>query len=252
MRPPALMRGPSAKPMPARVEPAPLQARDLHQGEDSRARGAAGGLQPGAHEGAVLAREGHDVRHRADGHDVQVGPERLHAAQGLHELCRHAHARKVRERVAAKARVDHRAVRQLVRGVVVVRDDDVQPQLPAEAHLPDRGDAAVHRQQQVVLGREAADGGLVQAVALAVAVRDVVADGEADLAQIEHEQGGRGHAVGVVVAVDADALLFRLGPPDAVHRLAHPAQQEGVVQVVQRGVEVGARGPLVPRCREGP
>ena len=142
-------------------------------------------------------------------------------------------------------RVDDGAVGQRLVRVVMIRHHHLQPQLARQPHLLHRRHAAVHRHHQVVLLGQLPHRRHVQAVALLVPVGDVIPRVDADGAEVQQQQRGRRHAVGVVIAVDAHALLFLLRLPDAPHRLVHVVQQIGVVQVVQAGMQVLLRVALV-------
>ena len=92
----------------------------------------------------------------------------------------------------------------------MVRHDEIDAELSRERRLLDGGDAAVdaHDDLGAVL-RELPERRRVQAVALLVAVRDVRADDDAELAERAHEDRRAGDAVDVVVPVDDDALASR-------------------------------------------
>ena len=100
---------------------------------------------------AVLALERHDVGQRADRRDLDerrqpAGAPALHA-QRLHQLQRDADAGEVLVRVRAVVplRVDHRErLRQLGVRLVVVRDDQVEPERARLQRRVGGADPAVH------------------------------------------------------------------------------------------------------------
>ena len=240
----------------ARVHPARVDARDLHQR-----------LQPGlarrrerpqalAHQPPVLVHERHAVRHGGERDEVEVGvggggvqPGRLQ--QRAREQVRDAGRAQLRARVAADGRMDDRRVGQRpVRARrVVVGDDDVQPRSARGRHLVDGRDRAVDGDEQLRPARgEPLDGRAREPVAVVDPARQVPVDVRAERPQRPHEHRGRAHAVDVVVAVDGDpraALDARedprravAQPAERVERMARPGGEERV-----RGVRVGEPAP---------
>ena len=68
-------------------------------------------------------------------------------------------------------------------------------------------------------------------------MRDVPAGiGSGHFERLLQNHGG-GDAVDVVIAVDFDRFAPRDGCADAVHRAIHIAQQKGIVQVFEAGIE---------------
>ena len=110
------------------------------------------------------------------------------------------------ERVVALERRDDRAGGERLGRPVVVGDDDLEPERPRVLDLGDRGDAAVDGQHEVesLLGEPRERAG-VQPVALFEARRQMPRHVCSELAQEQDGERGRADAVGVVVAVDADA-----------------------------------------------
>ena len=193
-------------------------------------------FQPRRHNNAVLAHNGHHIRHRpqcdqvgiAVKHRVRVALERADQFE------RHAHARQAVERIGAvRPFVVHDRVcfRQGVVALVVVGDHHLHAQLARGCDLRIRRDTGVHGDQQArallieLLHRLAG-----QAVAFAQAVGDVVFAHRAAAAQVIHHDAGGGDAVHIVVAVNNDMFA----PPDraADHRgrFIHIGQQERIVQ----------------------
>jgi hypothetical protein len=198
-----------------------------------------------AHEPAVLPAQRHDVGDRREPDEVEVGGQRRGVAPGdpvhrLRELVRDGCRAQVRERVAAEARVHDRAVGKLLRGPVVVGDDDLEPERPRCGHLGGRRDRAVDRHEQSRAGRgEPLDRRGRQPVAVRPG-RDVPARIGPEPAQRAHEDGRGADAVDVVVAVHDDLRAGGDVAQDRLARLVHARQLERVVALV-RGYE-GTRG----------
>jgi hypothetical protein len=128
------------------------QPRFLEQGMDAHKIRVGQGFQPAADDGAVFAVHEHHVGHGADGGQGAVAGEEgilpILAAQGHHQLQRHAHAGQVLEGIGAVGPmgVHHRGGGgQVALALVVVGDDHVQPDGVGVVHLVVAGDAAVHR-----------------------------------------------------------------------------------------------------------
>ena len=160
---------------------------------------------------AVFAGDGHDVGRDAHGHQIeQVVEGGLVAAQvlaqGLHQLEAHATARQLLVRVPAVGplRVEHgHGGGQVVAGQVVVADDEIDAPAGRVGHGLHGLDAAVegHDEGEAVVGG-VVDGGARDAVALGVAVGDVVVqalDAE-ERREVAHHERHRRDAVYVVVA----------------------------------------------------
>lgn len=131
-----------------------------------------------------------------------------------------------------RCRVDHRGRRgQHLARLVVVGDHHVEPERGGVLHLTDRRDAVVHRDDEahpVVV--DELQRLPVEAVALPVALGDVIADVRARGLEIAVEHDRRHDAVAVVVAVDGDPLPLGKRPPDARHGLIHVADRQRVGQ----------------------
>src|SRR5436309_12821076 len=129
----------------------------------------------------------------------------LRAQQRLAELVDHAGPTQVLERVVGRASRDDRAVRELVARTMVVRDDDVEPELTCAPDFVDRRDAAGDRQDEpTALLREPLQRLTAAAVALVEAARPVPRDPGAELAQPHAAEPSGADPVDVVVAVHAD------------------------------------------------
>ena len=137
---------------------------------------------------------------------------------------------------------------------VVVRDDDVEPELAGAGDLLDRRDAAVDGDHEVdAIRREQLDRLDGEAVALLEAARQAPFDVCADLPQGQHGQGRRRDPVHVIVAVDADPLV-RLRPPhgcDRPPRSCRPAPTDRARAARLRGTRAPqpARGVRAGRGR---
>ena len=172
--------------------------------------------RPAQRERTVLVDERHDVGDRGERDDVEVPLEERMAGteQRLGELPDDACAAETRERIVALQRRDDRAGRERLGRPVVVGDDDLEAERSRMLDLRDGGDAAVDGEHEVeaLLGEPRQRAG-VQAVALLEARRQMPGDVGVQLAQEEDGERGRADAVGVVVAVHADARARRRWPP---------------------------------------
>ena len=232
---------------------AALRAALVQQRADARPGAGVDLCQPLRHEIAVLAREGHDVRHRADGDEVAVFAQHLFAAafERAQELIRHAHAREPAVRIlrAGALRVhDGHSIRdRLPAALVVVGDDHVDAALQGVVRLVDGGDAAVNGddERDVVGALEARDRVHVQAVALLDAVGDVRVHGHAAAAQIVREHARGRDAVDVIVAEHGHVFPALDGGADTRDGLVHVLQEHGVEHALVAAAEKGARLPWV-------
>ena len=202
---------------------------------------------------AVLARERHDVGKRANRRDFHKRrhPVRVTraAAQGLHEFQRDADPRQVLVRIAAVVplRIDDReGARQLGIGLVMVRDDQVHPQVACPRGGFRRANAAIHRDDQprTVLVQPI-DRRPLQTVAVAEPLRDEVHHVGAKQFERATQNHRRRHAVHVVVAVDGDAVFRFNCAEDALYGRAHVGQPERVVEILE------ARRQKAPRVIKG-
>ncbi len=113
---------------------------------------------------------------------------------------------------------------------VMVGDDDVHPGGQGGLDFGDGVGSAVGGDQQVdALGGNGGDGGLVEPVAFAAAVREVGGRVESQGVQRQGQDGATGDAVGVVVGVNTDPLAGGDGPQQARGGGLHAVHQEGVV-----------------------
>ena len=166
-------------------------------------------FQPGPREVPVLVHERDDVGDRRDRDEIEVPPQLLRprAEERLTELVDDPGSAELREWIVGRPRRDDRAVRQLVSRPVVVGDDDVEPQLFRAGHLGDRGDPAVHGDDEgAPVAGQSVERLAGDAVALLEPAREVPGDVCAELPQDEHGERRGADPVRVVVAVDTDAL----------------------------------------------
>ena len=224
-----------------------IDAADPHeraQADLLRLREAA---QAEQRERAVLVDERHDVRDRGQRDDVEVAlQERMVGAeQRLGELPDDAGAAEAREGIVALQRRDDGTGGERLGGAMVIGDDDLEPERARVLDLGNRGDPAVDRQDEVeaLLG-EPRQRLAVQAVPLLEPRGEMPGDVGVKLAQQQHGERRRADAVGVVVAVHADARTGLDRGDDRLDRLTHVAEGEGIV-ARQRALEEPARLGLV-------
>src|SRR5207249_11241564 len=121
----------------------------------------------------------------------------------------------------------------------------------------DRGDAAVDGQDEPAsFLRQTLQGLAADPVTLVEAAGQMPLDHCAELPQNEHGEDGCADAVGVVVAVNADPLPLPDRGADPLDRLAHAAEEEGIVQRLLAGQEsprlvgVAVAAPDEHACRD--
>ena len=213
-------------------------------------------LEPEGGDHPVLAVERHQVRDGAQtGHPQQRRRvERLAApsGQGQRQLEGQPHRRQVPEGIGAARLVGidvERPRRQLTARQVVIGDDDAHPGRQRPLHRLGRRAAAIRGDDQPAPLRARplhVDG--LEAVPLAQPVRQDRL--RLDAAGVEHgEQQRRGRdAVHIVIAHDGHRLLAVAGIEQPGHRLLHAGEQEGIVELIERGLEetLGTGGVLDP------
>ncbi len=233
-----------AEPDVRRADPPELQPGAIREGAHAGDRRAIERGQTRGDDGSVLSAERHHVSHGRERAELQelvlLHRVREIAEQRLREPQRDARAGEllVVGDVTGPARV-HQGVRLRKDGrrVMVVGDDQVDAELLRELRLGDRGDAAVHGDHDLrAVGRELAQRGRVEAVALLVAVRDVRADRNAKVPERAHEDGRAGDAVDVVVPVDDDALAGGERTADPLDGTTLVEHRRAVVRELRREV----------------
>ena len=217
------------------VHIAGVERGDLHQRPQSRPARARHGLEPLAHEAAVLAPERHEVGHRGQRDDVDVLGRcgRILAGGGverLGQLVSDARGAEVGERVAADGWVHDRAGGQALARAVMIGDHYLQSEFPRTIHLRRRRDRAVHGDEQPgALGCEPLNGGGGEPVAVVEPARQVPGNASAQAPQRPHEHRGGGDAIHVVVAVHHNRRSARHVVEDPIARRAHVPKQERIV-----------------------
>ena len=214
-------------------------------GREARPRLAYDLPQTQLYQVAVLVRQRHHVGNGADGHQVCVARQQIRIAlTGAHQLHGHTHARQIRVGVGVAGALAVDEAADLRQGIgaafVVVGDDHVHADPGGMGRLLHRGDAAVDGDDQAhALGLQRIEGAAVEAVALLIAVGNIVITGQTLPAQVVRQQTGGGDAVHVVVAVDRHGLLPLNGAPNARAGPVHAEDQHGVVQTLRPAFEQG-------------
>ncbi len=207
-----------------------------HEGGDARPAGVGQGVKAPGDEHPVFPQQGHHVGHGAQAHHVGVFFQHLFlaAAEGGGQLEGHTHAGEHFVGIAAVGAVGVHHGHSLGEGVlafVMVGDDQVDSQLPAQCRLLHGGDAAVHGDDELhALAGELPDGDGVQAVALLQTAGDVAAAVGALLSQVVRQQAGGGDAVHVVVAENGDFLPTAQGQSHPAGGQVHVRHPVGVRQ----------------------
>jgi len=176
---------------------AKLHARSLRECPHPDDRRSVQRRKPRGHDRAVRRAERHDVRdgrERAELEElVLLHRVREIAQQPLREPERDAGPGQllVVRRVVGAARVHERVrLREDGRRMMVVRDDEVDPELAGERRFGHGGHAAVDGHDDLgAISGELAQRRPIQAVTLLIAIRDVRADRHAKVAERPHEDG---------------------------------------------------------------
>ena len=225
------------------------EASHLGQGPQAGPAAAVDQGQAAPYPGAVDVDERHHVADRPQRHDVQkrleVGHDAAAKVAALHQHGAHRHRQVEGDTDAADLpegvggigtlRVDHReGVGHGLYHLVVVGDDEVEPQLLGPLRRPTAVDPTVHGHHHPTtrLGKEL-QAVAVEAVPLLEPVREVaVTRGTAGGEQLS-EQGARGDPVDVVVGKDADRLPRHHRVRQAGRRPPEVGEEERVVHLVQ-------------------
>ena len=130
---------------------------------------------------------------------------------------------------------------------MVIGDDEVEAKFSGGVGCGESADAGVNADDEA---DAIAGGGLedfaLHTVALAEAMRDMEADGAAEALDGGLEEDDGGGSVYVVVAIDKDWLPRGDGLPDAADGDVHAEHEEGIVELIEAGVEEG--GGLLGRA----
>ena len=195
-------------------------------------------LQATAHQLAVFADERHNIRYRSQCRQLRQPlplrqPARLTLLQRLTQLEGNAYTAQILKRIAAVTLlgVDNCiSRRQNLRHRMVVRNNNIQ-RLRRIGYLVQAADAAVHgNHQRCTLFRNIFQRFVIQAVALAFALRNVSGNPAAALLQIQVQQGGGTDSVHIIVAVNRNLLVRRQGTLYTLNRTLHILQQERIMK----------------------
>ena len=133
--------------------------------------------------------------------------------------------------------------RQDALGQVMIGDDDVHAERTGAFDDGGGADSGVHADDELdAVGCRRFHLARVHAVAVAETIRNLEADRAARHFNGTLQDDRRGSAIHVVVAVDLHRLAVVDGALNARHGAIHIAQQEGIVQVVERRREVASSG----------
>ncbi len=236
--------------------------RDVHERAQADLVGLRQSFQPGFDEDAILARQRHEVRHRADGHEIEMlaqldfVPQRSVAfhqrvrefegdADAGEGCCTCETFSRLSFAAAKQFRGDNlrihqrHTVRQLCRRFVVIEHDGVHttPLQPGNLFRGTRAAVHGHEQLRPVLLQTTPDAFGAQSVPFIHPVREEIFDRRARRPQHAQQQRARRYAVHVVVAVNDDALLAFDGVADPIHRRRHVRQLERVAKLAQLRIE---------------
>jgi hypothetical protein len=230
-----------------------IDAADSHQCAQAHLLRLGEPAQAEQRKRAVLVDERHDVGDGGESDDVEVTlQERMVGTEKrLRQLPDDAGATEAREGIVALQRRDDWTGGERLGRAVVIGDNHLEPERARVLDLGDGRDPAVDREHEVepLLG-EPRQRLAVQAVALLEPRGKMPGDVGlalslcAELAQQQHGERRRADAVGVVVAVHADARAGVDGGDDRLDGLAHVAERERIV-ARQRALEEPARLGLV-------
>ena len=186
---------------------------------------------------AVFAVQRHHVGDGADGNQVGISAqhaERVRAA-GAGQLEGDADTGQLRIRIGILGPfgIDNRAgLRQrAAAALVVIGDDQVQPDAAGKVRFLHGRNAAVHRDHQAASPvPELLQRGCVQPVAFLIPVRDIPAAWNAAASQIIGEKAGSRDAVYIVVSVNRNLFPVSDCLPDPFTGTCHPKHGHRVVQ----------------------
>ena len=207
-----------------RAEPRPLRLRETPE--------------PGEGQRPALVDERDDVGDGRERDDIEVAVEEgvARPEERLCELPDDGSPAEALERIVALERGHDGAVGKGLAGPVVVGDHDLEAEVTCSRHLLDRGDPAIHGENELNAFTSQTRQRLAgQSVSLLEARGQVPRRVSAELAEQEDGQCGGADPVGVVVAVDADAGAARDSGPDC---------GDGLPRVAERVRIVSRQGPL--------
>ncbi len=207
----------------------------------------------------VFTLQGHQVGHGAHRHQVQPvfrvnAFHRVFGQQGLGNLEGQAHAGQVfiRVFVAGLLGTHHRvSLGQVILGVVVVADDQVEAHLAGVLRLARGANAAIHADHHAhAVGIQGIQGIIVEAVTFIEAVGDLFAGVGAHPVQHLHQQGRAGDTVHIIIAVDRDGFVILQRAQQALHGGVHILNKNGSYSGPEAVRKVRACSALVmPRLK---
>ena len=187
----------------------------------------------------VFAGDGDNIRGDTDGAEVQQGVEHsqlIHAivaSKGLHELKAYATCREMRVGifVVNAFGIEYgNSFRQLIIGLVVVADDEVNAFLLGIAYHIDCLDAAIERNDQFNAYAIGVINTLLRnTISIVITVGDIVIQRGIETAQEAIDQRHGTGAIDIIVSVDENMFLATYGFIQAGYSLVHILHQERVV-----------------------
>ena len=226
-----------------------LNTRYLHDRADALGRHRVQRTQAVESQNTVLARHGHYIR--SDGHrqERQEPIDLLHVHAATHgvRLCEFesyaaaAQFLKRIETVGALHIQNRNGIRDRVAWSMMVTDDKIHTDGASIRHLLHRLDAAIQGNDEraaLFLGSINTFGR--DAVALGVAVGDIIDEVIREAAQEGVHQRYRRRTIHIIIAIDHDMFLIIYGAAKAVHSGGHIPHQEGVMEAIERRTDISA------------
>ena len=184
-------------------------------------------------ECAVLSHQRHDIRYRAQRHQVQI---LLDIRPALFELLKKCHHQFIRQPYSGNMIIGihlivflladngncrrHGFTRQ-----VMIGQDHIHPKLLRQPYFFAGADAAIHRDQYLCTQlRQAADRIQIQAIAFRKTIRDIGLYIRTQFLQRLRKQRCAGDAIHIEITVHHHFLMFPNGLFDALHRAGNIAQ----------------------------
>ena len=243
-----------------------VRAGDVEQRAQTGTAALAHDRQPLDHESAVEAGESRDVGHRRQRDQVEGMKEIRRPPLGREKALRPQAALKGHQRHEDDARraqrpqvgevveavgVDDHGRWEILRRLVMIEDDRVEPKLGGYPQRLVAGCAAIHRDEQLGPALDqGADRLHVGPVSLENAIGDVDEVRRAAGGEVIGEQRGGSGPIDVVVAEDGHRLPRLNGRGEPRHRLVHAREHVRVGhEIAQGGIEVavGRRSRDTPR-----